>query len=421
MSGNSQSCDINTTHDHDADKHRQHQNSRFVGTGNRDTDDGGWSSGIPEKGSGWRGSAGMPSSTTVCSNWGSSLEAGDTESGTSGWGDGSNPSVSKCSLDKHGAIGDSSWLSVDNGTGVNTNRPLAIGTDGWRTNSPKQGSPQNDVGMWNCESEDNRSQSPGGLIMLAPSSEQKRKHENGMNPKSAPPLSSNRSLSPWGSGTRSPGDMMGTNWKPLNGPEHHDSPVGVLSQQQGESLPIGTSGHGRQEVEWEGSDKTSVSSNDWDTCIQNYDSNRTAISPSVVSHSETLRDGGQGEIQVSGNLPTSYDGHMTLYDNHMTTSNDTDNFDPEQPYSRISPCNRAGTPIQGVRSGGATPIQGGAKATEGGVVGENCWRSGRMNMGSTSSMNSVGSNSSWNGGGFPSNSNSPRKMSRSVGSKVDNI
>lgn len=338
--------------------------------------DGGWSRGVPVKGSGWRGVVTKEGGT----NW-----EGESSSDAvpSGWGEDN-------SLENSG----SGWLSAAE-TGSGANRPSSIGADGWGSKSPCDG--PSEKGVWG----------KGNEVM--PSSEgmeeNRGRESGGLN-----------GVSMWGA-NKPPRDVVGTNWRVPddstgNDDRHSDYSADACSPPS-EDSGAGPTGRRKQDVEM---GRASVSSGERES--HGYSHSQESYrgvnsSPAVFGPSDTMSLGSSGgatshsDYQSSGNFSSSHDGHVI-------GSDDTENHGFESPYSRISPRNGAVTPIQaGGRSGGATPIQGARDR------GENFWGSGRV--GSTSSVSSVGSSSSWkgdskNGGGagFPNRSNSPRKNSRLV-------
>ena len=354
------------------------------------------------------------SSSLSSGNWGGSSD-GNLESSTttgSGWGELPKTSNSEGNMEGNG------WLPSSSGEDSGGNGSRGSGnnqSDGWQESSLKQGHPRNDKAMW--DGEESGRQSPGGLVMGSSRGEVK---QNGMNSKGISP--SSNGISSWGA-NKSPGDMMGNNWNIENSGRVDGNHVCSPPSDDNSNMSGGdgsSNERGKQEMgaEWEW-DKASLSSNEHDTrsLPLGQDGNRpVATSPAFFSSHdysslENSRNSSRNETHPSGNFSSSYDGNVI-------TSDSMENLGGfESSYMHASPRNGAGTPIQGVHSGGrGTPTQSNRTA-EGG--GENCWR---RKVGSTSSLNSVGSGSSWKGSGgetrnggagnFQSKTNSPRKSGR---------
>lgn len=310
----------------------------------------------------------------------------------------------------------SGWSS----SGGAADRPSSIETDrsGWMSKSPRrdpsQGAAGKGVGVMKS---DNQSPATGGPTSCSP--DQKWSYENGMN-----------GVSLWRPG-KSPGDTVGINWKVVSDDsedQQSSCPMGTYSPEE-EGMPIGPTGWDRQDAGGVDLDRASISSGERDShghsqSQDSYSNRPMTTSPATLGPHDSLSLGSssgsnsRNEYQSSRNISGSNDGCVTGLDEIGILGG----FEP--PYSRVSPHNGAGTPIQGVRSGGVTPIQGGGGGgrmdggppSVGGDAGS-YWGMTRGSVGSTSSVSSVGTNSSWkgdarNGGGFPGRCGSPRKMSR---------
>ncbi len=416
--------------------------------------DGGWSSGIPEKGSGWRASTTTGSGDCGWDSRSTDLGSGGS-GGTSGWGDELNASSSTMGSGGDGKSG-SNWVSTDadrsDGDGVSAisattikcNRSPASSSSsnrtdgghsstsgggggsggngnsgggggggsgsGWRSKSPRQERPPYDKGAWgSSEGRENggHTQSPVASLEL----------RNGDN------IISN-GISAWGLK-----NVAGSEERNQGNDRRSDG--SCLPQMEG--VGIDTIGRGRPkgDVEWEQSDRLSIMGNEQGAATPGYSSHThsqencrpVANSPAVFGYPDNVSVGssngsnnGRGDIQLSGNYSNSHDSHVT-------GSDDMESHGFESLHSHISPRDGAGTPIQNHSGGAVTPTKngGGGAKTEGGGFSENYWRAGRMNVGSTSSVSSVGNNSSWkseskNGGGGiyqqQNRTNSPRKMNR---------
>ena len=373
-------------------------------TGNRPPDDGGWSCGIPEKGSGWRNSTTPGGSGTAgggVSGWGGSSAESAEAAGTLGWGDGGGGGGT------NGLEKPKSWFPSDT---TAPNRPSSIGTDGWGGKSPRGGR-GGEKTAWGGNKSNLTPASQGPLSSLDPP-DQKRSYESGMN-----------GMSVWGK-TPTSDTGVGSNWKHTPSLENNSqgeiaTPGGTYSppQQQGDEVgwrmkqqdPGDASMGGEQLRDTRGHSQESY--RPLTTSPAGFGSQHQQQLDNLSLGSSGSNSRTNDYSQLSGNF--SHDGHMTGSDD--TGAHPTGGGGYESPYSRISPRNGAGTPttIQPPRSGGATPIQGaGGK----GDVGESSWAA--AGRGSTSSMNSVGSSSSWKGegrngsAGGGGRSGSPRKLSR---------
>lgn len=339
--------------------------------------DGGWSHGMPERGSGWRNvAAASTNAGSSSAGWDASGSSGGTEKSGSG------------------------WVSTERGA---TNRPSSISADGWGSKSarPPQG---NQKGVWDKGSEIT---SQEGKAKQGALSEERRGHEGG----------GVNGISMWGA-NKTPRDVVGTNWKVSedsagNDDQHSsDYSTDTYSPPNEDRPSVEPNRQRKQDGDL---DHVSLSSDTHGYSHSQESYRGVNSSPAAFGPSETISLGSSGgnshsgDYQSSGNFSSSHDSHV------IGGSDEADNHGFESPYSRVSPRNGAGTPIQaGGRSGGVTPTQGGKDR------GENAWS---MRVRSTSSVSSVGSGSSWkgsadskNGGGagFPGRSNSPRKNSRLV-------
>ena len=331
--------------------------------------DGGWSRGMPEKGSGWRNLSMMAAAggaTTPgpkdASNWGSETNnPSPSDVGSSGW----DASSGSSSLEKSG----SGWGSAD----------------GWGSKSSRQ-APLAQRGAWDKGGEGSLQEVPVKQGVF--SHEEKQGHESG----------GVNGMSMWGPNR----DAMGSNWKPADNSAGNDANYSTAPPPSEDRPGMGPNGR-RHEGDF---DRTSSSSNEQNQGFSHSQESYRGVnaSPAAYGASDTVSlgsSGHSGDYHSSGNFTGSHDSHVVGSDE---ADNTRGGF--ESPYSRISPRNGAGTPVQpGGRSGGATPTQGSRDK------GENAW-SGRV--GSTSSVSSVGSGSSWKGGdgkngGYPTRSNSPRK------------
>lgn len=326
--------------------------------------DGGWSRGVPEKGSGWRNLSMTAASCATTpgprdgSNWGSETNPSPSDAGSSGW----DASSGSSSLEKSG----SGWGS----------------TDSWGSKSARQ-APRR---AWDKGSDSSIQEAAVKQGMF---SEEKQGHESG----------AVNGMSMWGQNR----DMVGSNWKPSEDSTSNDADYSTAPPLS-EDRP-GMSLNGRKQ-EGDADCTTSSSSNEQNQGFSHSQESYRGVnsSPAAFGPSDTISlgsSGHSGDYHSSGNFSGSHDSHMVGSDE---ADNTRSGF--ESSYSRISPRNGADTPVQlGGRSGGATPTQGARDK------GENAW-SGRV--GSSSSVSSVGSGSSWKGGdskngGFLTRSNSPRK------------
>lgn len=341
-------------------------NAAMTGSTVVSVNDGGWSSGMAVKGSGWRNLAGATTpieGPSWAESGGGSGPSPDV--GSSGWGE--DPGAN--SLEKKSGSG---WFSAESGA----NRPSSIGTDGWKAKPPRQGPPSygNERGAWNKGQDVGQS-----LEGLANVGEEKRGHESGgMN-----------GVSIWGA-NKPPRDVVCTNWKVLKDSDDRRSEYStdMYSPPKEDCPNMEPSGQRKPEADV---DRSSQSSNEVHGFSGHSQESYRGVnsSPAAFESSDTVSLGSasatsHSDYQSSGNFSSSRDSHVTRSD-----SADAHHGGFESPYSRISPQNGAGTPaVQlGSRNGGATPTQGGR--------GDNFWVQGRV--GSSSSMSSVGSSSSWKG------------------------
>ena len=234
--------------------------------------DGGWSRGVPEKGSGWRGSLGGGAG----SGWKTGSSDGSEAAGTLGWGEGANAN----GVDK--AKSPSGWFTGDSAP----NRPSSIGGDGWGSKSSRRGpSPHTDKGMWGSKAD------PSGKGKTPSSQEQKRTFENGTN-----------GMSMWGNADSA---IMGNNWK-----SHH----GSSSESMGGDTCSPDEGVKQNEP-----DTASFSGSVGGEAGHSQDSYRpiTASPASFPPQAENLSlgsnsgAGSRNEYLSSGNFSGSHEGSMT--------------------------------------------------------------------------------------------------------------
>ncbi len=371
---------------------QQHPHNRQQQTHHRkgDEDDGGWSTGVPESGSGW--SAKPVTSPDISLTGEEANEQGS-------WG-GNVTSASSAPEDTPGNNGrgstggsrESDWLSVDSAS-RKVSAEGASDSEMWRSVSPGDGQGSNRESQNESWVSDG-SQSAGDTPMLLPP---------GIATTAVAAISTAAATA---STTSSSSDTsngcgwgVGSNWKD---PDHlgDDSPLDLEFAKELELYNSGNGGNSRPQEggsDWDELDTASLSSNDRDHTACNGDSTGITTATGADSRKSSQETNpGFGGSQGSYSAKTMGSGLV--------------NSDPPHPYLDSQANNGSPSPLEGYRSPDFRASEG---SGGGGGLG---WRG---NLGSSSSVNSVGSSSSWKSDGkgvpprgYPSKPSSPRKPGR---------
>lgn len=396
--------------------------------------------GVPERGSGWGSSetteASLPEplsstykdathgpmSTVLDKDWTSSETAsGNTSAVTPPLGGGSSEGTSNKSSSVGmeegggGGGGEGLWLTLDS---------RASDSDDWRSASPGYGNKHSQADNCTDDNEGNQSVGEGGK-------------------------STGTAVGPSGTGTSMSGESglvepnppawgMGSKWDMVDGDTSGEDLDRALATELGTSAgsfslegggsrgEVGSGSRSTQEGasdEWDELDTSSLSSNDKDPLAQTFTLNggTGAVNTGggkMAPKETTTNDGNKSTANLdlperNHNNPAS-DGDSVARNEYFYSSrgkpqtlNIGDSLNPDS--------SRAGNTFDSVAGMGgreAQPLY--SEAGGGGGV----WRTGRASIGSTSSVNSVGSSSSWKSDGgkgprsYQHRGNSPSKPSR---------
>ena len=437
--------------------------------------DGGWSRGIPTKGSGWRKSKAIVAMDGASSVSSSSSSSSSTFVGGDKW---------SAMVEQRGSS-KTRWLSgSENATGSGGQCTLVTTSDladTWGSESPVQGLPSWRQSMWGpSEGNDKSGDSLDGLSsgsLPSLQSEVKESREKVIHSKEN--LSS--PVPPWGdAASKTPRLVAGTNWKTENNNEkkttklvgtnlNAESSAGLpprnvvgsnwkkessmivsvkndgstdpsldTNSQQFEKediLPLtansdASNAPSKQEVGgvgWEELKKLSISNSEAAALGGNNGHNQESLGSFVsppegfpYHHQQPNPSIGSGLSANEGQISGSSNFISKVHNIHMNSSN-SHNSEVSGGSRDISPHNDIDTPTaQGKQGGDATPNPNPVgeikKDGAGDALGGSCWRAGRTILGGKTTC--VGSVPSWKGDGergvgIPQNrSVSPRKINR---------
>ena len=329
-----------------------HQHHHSNQASKRSDNDGGWSKGKPEKGSGWNKKSMHHSTSTP-----DSMDRFSSQGWDSASGDEVKDSVSR-----------SSWLTTDS-------KVTETDSDIWALSAASPGLSDND--------EDNRSQSPGGLVMHGGDRDTKEMLYLPVDDDST------AGVNHWETKTSS-SEMMGSIWK-------SDS---TIDESEEEVAKIMTGVYSNAHFPGGRKNSTHDRSYDWGGITDGF----TDKSNHKSNHDSLNRSENEPHPSTMFSPSDACNGHL----NHESTdSQDELGGKSVDVYSLET------------RSGNETPNRCCSRSSGGGITPTGKQESGgRASVGSTSSANSVSSNSSWNSNGKGGNkgnsnrSNSPRKLSR---------